>query len=155
MKLKFKVQPYQTNAVEAVPVYPSLRLWPASIAGIYRDAPSMVPMSRHSTKKRVLLDASSAATPRPLGAVVLIAPPPDTDVCDIHTQRLEPRAACMALVANSFQLDIQDTARAMVNLATAARVSARVPVLSVAYPRDYSKLHEVREAILRAVGEVV
>ncbi len=143
------------QAVEAVPVYPSLRLWPASIAGVYHDAPPAVAMARHSTKKRVLLDASSAVSPLPLRAAILLAPPSDTGVRDIRTQRLDPRAACMTLVANSFQLDVQDTARAAVNLATAARICARVPVLSVVYPRDYSRLHEVRAAILRAVGEAV
>ena len=63
--------------------------------------------------------------------------------------RLSPGEACMAIIGNSFQLDVTDRCRAADVFAVASRIAERVPVFSLVYPRDFARLPEVHEAILR------
>jgi len=53
------------------------------------------------------------------------------------------QAACMALVGNAFQLDLGDHNNLRRLLAHAADAVRRVPVLTLAYPRDYALLPDV------------
>lgn len=54
----------------------------------------------------------------------------------------------MALVESSFALDPVDPDQALGRLNDASALARQVPAFEIAYPRDYARLPEVRQAIL-------
>jgi hypothetical protein len=55
----------------------------------------------------------------------------------------------MAIISNSFQLDVTDQRRAIDLFAAASGIAQQLPVFSLAFPRSFAILPAVREAILR------
>src|SRR5262249_17731012 len=92
----------------ALPTYPSLRLWPESIASLYPQAPTVSPMAHYSSKRRIILTdtATSGTVPLPLASLYALASEAAADDAGISLSRLSPRAACMTIIGNSFQLDV-------------------------------------------------
>ena len=137
------------GGITVLPTYPSLRLWPGSVAGLFVEPPTLAPMAHYSTKRRVRLDEDETiGHPVPLAAVFVLAPTSKTGVLTISPTRLSPKDACMALIENSFQLDVTDTRRVAGVLSEAAKVAQQVPVIRLAYPRRFELLPSVRAAIL-------
>jgi hypothetical protein len=134
------------DGVEAVATYPSLRLWPDAVAGVFPDgAPDLAPMAHYSTKQRVLVDGGTAAHPLPLAALYVLAQEPTDGRISIAP--VSPRDACMEIVRNAFRLDPTDRERAAAQLAAAAAVADVLPAFSLAYPRAYERLPEVHATL--------
>lgn len=132
-------------------VYPSLRLFPDSIAALILDAASAEAVSPQSAKQRIdLADRDLVQSPRPLRALFRIGEPAADD--HIEVRQLSLAEACMALVENSFALDPSDTARAHERMDQASALARAVPAFEIRYPRDYARLPEVRQAILDQVA---
>jgi len=139
----------------ALATYPSLRLWPESIASLYSGEPTVAPMAHYSSKRRIILKdiALNGTVPLPMVSFYVLAGEPAAEGAGISLRRLSPRAACMEIIGNSFQLDVTDRRRSAEVLANASRIAEHLPVFSVAYPRDFTRLPEVHEAILRQLSE--
>ena len=84
----------------------------------------------------------------PLAAVFALQPPAP----EVTVKTLPPAAATMALVGNSFAWDASDARAAAGRLEQAAALARRIPVYSLAYPRDYARLPEVIGAIGSAMA---
>lgn len=108
----------------AVASYPAVRIW------------------RGAEKRSV--KAAPCAGPVPLAAVYLLE-----EGEAIRFEPLAPRDACVELLRGAFILDV-DSQRGWFD--AAARAAARIRVSRLFYPRDFSRLREVREAILEDVG---
>ena len=54
----------------------------------------------------------------------------------------------MAIIRNSFQLDVTDRRRAMGLLTVASDIAQQLPVFSLDFPRSFECLPDVHEAIL-------
>ena len=129
-----------------LPTYPSLRLWPDAVAGVFADGtPNLAPMAHYSTKQRVLVDPGTTPHPLPLAALYVLAP--GTTVSTIDIVPVSPRDACMEIVRNAFRLDPTDPERAAAQLALAASVADAVPTYSLAYPRAFERVPEVHAAL--------
>ncbi len=139
----------------ALPTYPSLRLWPAAIASLYARPPACAPMAHYSAKQRVVMTdvAAAASNPLPLAALYVLASEAKMDGARISLTSLSPREACMAIIRNSFQLDVTDARRAAAMLATASRIAQQLPVFTLTFPRDFARLPDVRDAILKERGQ--
>ncbi|MDR7135848.1 hypothetical protein J2X06_003066 [Lysobacter niastensis] len=136
---------FDGEQVHAVPSYPGLRLWPDSLARLFVGrAHQATPMAHYCAKQRLPISESTDAAVV-IDAVLVLQAPPEEPV--IRLTPLPAQAACMALVRNSFQLDLSDRARLAQHLIQAATAAARMPVLALAYPRDYSRLPHVVEAL--------
>jgi hypothetical protein len=133
------------DVIQAVPTYPSLRLWPDSVSGVFRSAPDLAPMAHYSDKRRVARPSWPAgARSRPLLSLYFLGDPADA----VEVRRVSPREATVTLIENSFQLETSDRRRAAAVLDSSVEIASSVPAFELAYPRDYSRLDEVREAIL-------
>lgn len=133
-------------------LYPALRLWPSSLAGLQVQPTDLLPASGGFIKRRVRLNPHGTPGPRRLtSAIVLASKGEHGGGGRLSVSRLSARDACVELLRASFQLDIGDPRRAAGHLETAALVADRLPVYALSYPRDYSLLPEVREAILRSL----
>ncbi|MDX1401962.1 MAG: hypothetical protein R3245_08575, partial [Kiloniellales bacterium] len=134
----------------ALPTYPSLRLWPDAIASLFIQAPKVATMAQYSSKRRITMTENWAQTEGPLSlaSFYVIEQRAAADDASVSLSRLTPSEACIAIIANSFQLDVTDGPRAAELFAIASNISENVPVFSLVYPREYERLPEVHEAIL-------
>jgi hypothetical protein len=136
----------------ALPTYPSLRLWPDAISGLYKQAPALAPMAHYSSKRRIVMTETVAKTDSSLALAALYVLSPGTSDASISLRRLSPSEACMVIIGNSFQLDVTDRRGAVELFALASNIAEHLPVFSLAYPRDFARLPEVHEAILMDTG---
>ena len=136
--------------VLAAPTYPSLRLWPDALEGVFESRPKVAPMAHYSTKRRVVRDAgtSSPQEPTPLKALYVLGEPAVAGD-DVSIEPLSEREAVMAIIGNTFQLDPSDKTRASRLFEQAAQVAQRLPAFELSYPREFARLAEVRAAVLR------
>jgi hypothetical protein len=65
---------------------------------------------------------------------------------------LSPREACLELIANSFNTIITEPGRLARQFSWAAQWAGTVPVKSLSYPRDLSRIPAVIAAIRRDLG---
>lgn len=128
------------------PVYPSLRLLPDSIDALMSGAVTAGPIAHYSAKHRIDVagDRDADTPPIPIGALFAIG----DAAADIAIRPIPAATACMSLIANSFALDPSNVAQARGRLQAASALIALVPSFEINYPRDYSRLPEVRRAIL-------
>jgi hypothetical protein len=136
------------------PVYPSLRLFPDSIEALMPGASTAGPVAHYTTKERIDVDvARDAATPPlPIHALFSIGGPMQDG--DVRLRRLSAAQACMTLIESSFALDPADLDQARRRLDEAGRLANSVPAFEIAYPRDYARLPDVRQAILDQAAEL-
>lgn len=141
----------------AQPTYSGLRLWPEAVAGLFARAPDVAPMAHYSTKQRVITKEAAQSTPLPLAAVYVLESEAQRAAESISLSQLSRREACMAIIKNSFQLDVTDRRRAIGLLNVASEVAQHLPVFSLAFPRNFAVLPAVREVILsqRCLGATV
>lgn len=137
------------EGVLAIPTYRSLRVWPDTVSGVFRETPSVVPMAHYSAKRRVVMPEGQeeADAPIPLSALYILAPGTDTGAHTISMTKLSARDACMAVVANAFQLDVTDSRRTAEAFAAAGDIAERIPAFELTYPRNFASLAAVRSAI--------
>lgn len=141
----------QGGTVQVLPTYPSVRLWPESVAGVYPEAPEVAPMAHYSAKRRLVL-ASEPDAPRcslPLGACFVLMRTPGGEP---EISRLLPATGCMQIVRNTFQLDLSDSKRTAQCFRSAAAAAQAVPMFALRYPTAFSRLGDARAAILRQLS---
>jgi len=137
---------------DVLATYPGLRLFPGPLRNIFDDGAAVQPVA-HDTEKRRLdvhrTELAIARGARPLAALYVLASGPE-----IAIEPLSERAAFMALVAATFQLHLEDPVRSRDLFDAIAALRAAVPVRRLAYPRDFSRLASVREALLTDAAEL-
>jgi hypothetical protein len=135
-------------------VYPSLRLFPDSIAAVMPDTPSAGPVAYYANKERIDIPAQghAALAPLPVRAIYSIAAPSLDG--RIRVRRMSVTETCMALVESSFALDPSDVQQARRRLDDSSALARVIPAFEIVYPRDYGRLSEVRQAILDQLAEL-
>ena len=144
---------FADGIARARPVYPSLRLLPDSIEALMPEIITAGPIAHYSRKERIDVagNRQGASEPLPVRAIFAIAEPSPHA---IQIRRLPPGKACIELLANSFALDPSDTSRARQRMEQASKLLRQAPAFELAYPRDYARLPEVRQAILDQVASL-
>ena len=127
---------------EAEATYPGLRLRPDPLVRQFGDATAFAPVSESTDKRRVTAMGSPSG-PLPLRRMYVL----ETGG-EIRVEPLRGAAAFLALVSAAFQLHIDDAARSREMFEQVAALLDRVELRTLAYPRDYDRLPEVREAIV-------
>lgn len=131
-------------------LYPSLRLFPDSIANVAPMAGDTSVMAHYSTKRRVAF--AEGPQTAPLAAIFRLRDPGGDDA--ILSRQLKPSDACMAILANSFAFDPGDRAEARQRLSRVAEVVRLVPVFDLCYPRIYTALPKVHASIRVALDQM-
>jgi hypothetical protein len=131
-------------------LYSSLRLWPSALTALDGGASPSSPMAGYSQKRRRVISQTASIGWRPLRAIFVLSEAPKADnVRSVTVSRLSARDACVELIRSSFQLDLEDHRNATDMLQRTARIADRLPVLRLDFPRDFDRLPEVRNSILR------
>jgi hypothetical protein len=125
----------------ATAVNPTLRLLPDSLSSLFPSPQAGSAVAQYTTKRQVSFSAPAPAR-APISALFFLH-------CDsaVGVRAMRPSETCMGLITNSFALDPTDARRAGSRLHSAAAISASTPAYELTYPRDFSRLPEVREVI--------
>jgi hypothetical protein len=132
------------------PIHPGLRLLPDSLGFLFgaEEQAQAIPASRGKHRMPVTVAAPPVMDETPLRALFVLAHPDENDA--ITLTPLTPAQSCIEIIANSFAHDPADTREAKARFEQASALARFVPCLRLTYPRDYARLPEVRQAILRA-----
>lgn len=133
----------------AVPTYPGLRLHPDALAVLPIGTPAGEAMARYSDKRRIPVPSPALGSGGVL-AIFVLEPTSSAGTPGAPTVvRLPPSEACMALIRNSFQMEVSDHRRQEEHLALAASVADQVPVRLLSHPREFGALPTVCATVLR------
>lgn len=135
------------DGVRCLPTYRSLRLWSDSGDAIMPDTPSE-PMARGGDKRRVTLARTTVESPSEIAAICVLADD-DGSSQEITFSPVPAARAVSLLIGQCFRLDPTDAEATKRTFERCASVVECVPVVELAYPRDYDRLPEVRDAVLR------
>lgn len=137
----------------ASPSYPGLRLWPAADSPLFEVDAAHARVAHDSEKRRLGPEADGlvfCAEPRPLRRIYLLAPPEATcGTTAVGISPLSPQEGLLALVKYAYRLDIGDRRRLGTEFERLGEVAASCVLRRLAFPRDFSLLPAVREAVLR------
>lgn len=132
-------------------VYPSLRLYPESIAAVLGEDVSSAPMAHYSDKKRLSLPALDDAdlSPIPLGGFFFLVD--DDGDGQVGSRTLSPGHTCIGLIENSFALDKDDADAAAKRMEKISHIAREVPGYELSYPWDFNVLPKVHKEILARI----
>lgn len=133
----------------AIATYPGLRLWPDSLQNLFPDSAHQTKRMAHYCDKQRLTVANRAARPNPvpLHAILLLQRPTTPNDVNIEVDRVPSQHALVALMTNSFQMDVGDSKHVAKLFAQAGEAAKQVPAYGIRYPRDYLALPEVVKTI--------
>ncbi len=130
-----------------------IKLFPEIATTLLGDLAGGAPMNPGTTKLVIPLPRERcAAGPRPLRALYVLRPPASGSGERISIRSLPRRRACLELIRNTFNPVVVEGRRLRRQLDLAARLPAAVPIKSLCYPRDLSRMPEVLDAILSDLG---
>lgn len=129
------------------PSHPSIRLWEDSRSTLVGENAELAPAVQYTDKARLLsgkalrfcLDA------RPLRCMYFLG---NDDVDEVSIQPIAPSEALIALVRNSFVLDIESGASLSANFNRIVEILDSSTYFRLDYPRSFDALPLVRAAIL-------
>lgn len=139
---------------EAVPTYPSLRLYPDSLDTLFPDTVSTAPVASYSEKLRVPLQRPEGTNSAVPVAALYVLVDPATAGAAVRISALRPSQACQALIGHSFRLDLGDRAGNAAHLARCAAMVNDVPVFRLDYQRDFTQSAALVEAITRHLSSL-
>jgi hypothetical protein len=140
----------------AYPGPPRIKLYPEAARRFLPNTAQGVPMNPETEK--LILPLEHVRTCRkaiPLRAIYsLVAPENVQDGSSIELQRLPPRQVFLELVRGAFNVRVRDAGRLERQLHETARLVNLVPVKRLAFPRVWTRLPEVHEAIMSDLRNV-
>ena len=138
--------------IYAIPAYPGLRLWDDALSHLFGKNGAHESVSHYTDKRRVQLQKKLEAhctESQPLRRLYAIADPSETErKTEIMIERLSPRESFMALVRCAFRLDITDNKMLKRQFYFLERVVSAVSIRRLFFPRDFTLLPALQEAIL-------
>jgi hypothetical protein len=140
------------DQIIAVPTYGGLRLWQDSLKALFAEQDTY-PMAHYSSKKRVPLDKNDVLRLEdglPVLAVIFLLPPDSTSPKEIMLERLSNRETFIAILKQTFQLNLLDMERMRRHAQELGHLIPRLRAFRLSMPRDFSLLPTVRQKILEA-----
>lgn len=140
------------SRVIAEPSHPALRLWGDSAGALLDDAHPRDEAAHYTSKSRVLATRGlpHCADDRSLAALFLISGSDDA----IGVEPLKQTDSMAQLLRQSFLLDMHDQQAVTDHFARLADLLESVPCFALRYPRSYSALPDVRDAVRKTVSAV-
>jgi hypothetical protein len=142
------------TSIMAVPSYGGLRLWEDSLDALFFADEDTSSMAHYSRKKRISLegnDTNKVSNGIPVLAVIVIAPPEISSGSEVTLDRLSLREAFIAMMKQTFQLDLDDLERVRHHMQALGSIVPKLPAFRLSMPRDYDLLPIVRQKILETV----
>lgn len=136
------------------PVEPSLRLRPESAAALVETGSGTLVRAKPllgKTRYYPSRDLPFCSEPRPLRAAFFLA---DEGASEVRITPFAGAQTHVEWVRSSFLLDVADAAALTRQMSRIARLVAEIPCFRLDYPRDFSRLGEVRAAVLDRLSTI-
>ena len=132
------------RGVAAFTSHPGLKLWPDSAESTFGPKTAAAPVRSGGSKLRVRAPGVAPPERSPLRRIYLLSRGPRISVA-------APRKgdAFIGIVQNTQILDPTDPAMLKASFERIGRLLEKVPVRGLTYPRSYSRIGAVREAVLK------
>ncbi len=146
------------NKIFCVPNYYGLRLYPDSAEAIFKENMRYKPVAHYSSKERLVLHhrESETAEPIPVSAILLLSDPGTGCVDTVSIKKIQGTKEIMAIVEQTFLMDIEDKAIISKQFINASEVNEASPVLyGLSYPRKYEMLAEVRNTVEMTAANII
>ncbi|MDV7141323.1 hypothetical protein R3X27_01370 [Tropicimonas sp. TH_r6] len=142
---------HDADGVTVEALYPSLRLFPDSLSSVLPQSGETRTVAHYFDKRRLSFARTAERSPADVLFYLDVAQDAEGE---ISLRRLEPRAACMAVLKNCFTLDVESREELANRFRRASEVANALPVYALVYPREYSRLAEIRAQVLSLVAEI-
>jgi hypothetical protein len=132
----------------AQPAYPRLRLWPESVKSLFGSVDAMPLIAPGWDKRHVDLGEEPLRFQRnalPLGAIYLLR----SESADPHLERVNPREALMALIADAYTTRLIDRGLRAREFDVLGRIVAGVALRRLQRGTDLSRLGHVCDLVVR------
>jgi hypothetical protein len=142
------------DQIVALPSYGGLRLWEDSLGVLFAAEQETQSMAHYSIKKRVPLnenDLPGSGRDIPVLAVIVLSSPERILASEVILNRLSHRETFIAMMKQTFQLDLSDLERMSSHMQALGRIVLRLPAYRLSMPHDYDLLPTVRQKILEIV----
>ena len=143
--------------IVGIPSYAGLRLWPGTIAALFGEELLVHTVARYTGKKLARQDngrVSFWSGPVPLQRVYALAGPEEVgDTKSVTITALSGRAVFVELVKHAFRLDVTDQKRLREEFERLGQVAASLDVRRLGFPREFSLLPAVHDAVLSNIDE--
>jgi|SRR5215831_17463663 len=131
----------------AIPAYPGVRLWPSTVQAIVSQDLPTEEVASYTVKRRVVDTKLLRRTNEPVLLRRLYVLTEEVGLTSI--ENVSMGRSMISLVEFAYNLDITDRAFLRQQFETVNQVTKEVPVYALHFPREYSTLPAVREAILQ------
>lgn len=140
----------KADGVQAIPAYPSLRLWQDSLEALLDDegvdVGRLAEMAHYTSKKQLLLKPGRGAEEScrpPLAALFLLGEPdPRNETDSVKIEAARGQDALMALIEDTFALDLIDRAAVIRGFEAAGALAASLNMFHLDFPRSYLNLSQ-------------
>ena len=136
-----------------IPAYAGTRLWEDSRDALFPEGIASEPVSHYNSKHRINFRDSEKTVPTTFRALFFLDDPNMATDGPAAIHPINGSAAVVELIKRSFLLDVRNLDSAAGQFAAVGKLLATSPLFySLQYPREYSRLSEVRQAIFRTLG---
>src|SRR5215469_6764037 len=144
------------GCLTAIPSYPGVRLWPKAADAMLGKGRALAEVAHYTEKKRLNRSAGIQFSTRPaqLRRMYFLAPvEEDEQIANVRLTPLSSRDVVVEFVKYTYLIDVTDRLRLRREFEQLSRVATQPLFYRLSFPRDFSRLAEVRRAILTDVGE--
>ncbi len=135
----------------AYPGLPRIKLFPHIARSLLGERVNGTPMNSETSKMVIPLDQNGKMyrrEPLSLRTIYVLTPPARCSrIPSISIRSLSPRRAFIEVLKGTFNVIVVEPARLERQFDLATRLAATIPVKSLSYPRDLSRLPAVIEAV--------
>jgi hypothetical protein len=139
------------GSVIVVPGYPGLRLWSEAAHELFPRSIG-VPLAESADKRRIVDPLPFCGERQSLRAAYVLNGERRDPPAAVRLEALPPADAVTSLLGSAFRTGFEAPARLRRQVGLLARVAEGVPVKRCVFPRDWSAIDGVADALLRDVG---
>ena len=151
----------QDGRLVAVPAYPGVRLWDDTCAALAPQINAPSPVAHYTDKQRLVWQEqvkNFPTTPLPLQRIYLLTRSSgNASVMDLsapHIESCPQRQVFMALLEQTFRLDVTDAVMLVRQLHWLERIVTQIPVRRLYIPNDFTALSTVQAVVLRDCASI-
>jgi hypothetical protein len=138
----------------ALAAYPGLRLWPDSLKRLEHRRSDESKPDQSDWKRRVELEPVSGGWQEVIALVVLEGPIEGDEPGEVSVAAMPGSGAVVELLQHGFLLDPTDQEIIERQFLAVGDLAGSLPLFRVTYPRDYSRLPDVRRSIVQALRDL-
>lgn len=159
---------------QAIPTYPSLRLWPDVVSGMSVESAGSIPVAGYNNKRRIdvtkQVQQVAAIAPVDLSVGIILEEPLRCDrdtpgaeqidqapasLADVRLRSFEKRAAMMELLRQTFHLDVRDRDNQQRAFDRVEQFVRALPFFGLTYSRTLKQMPTVAAELIERIRAII